>query len=48
MKLDSKDQQILALLQKNARLPTAEIARAVNLARSTVQERIRRRRAGRY
>ncbi|WP_271272641.1 Lrp/AsnC family transcriptional regulator [Aliamphritea hakodatensis] len=42
LKLDSKDQHILALLQQNARLPTAEIARAVNLARSTVQERIRR------
>lgn len=42
MQLDSKDQHILALLQQNARMPTAEIARAVSLARSTVQERIRR------
>ncbi|WP_261843288.1 Lrp/AsnC family transcriptional regulator [Aliamphritea ceti] len=42
MNLDTKDQHILALLQQNARMPTAEIARAVNLARSTVQERIRR------
>ncbi|WP_438464373.1 Lrp/AsnC family transcriptional regulator [Marinomonas sp. PE14-40] len=39
---DAKDKQILALLQLNARLPTADIARQVHLARSTVQERIKR------
>ena len=42
MQPDKKDQQILNLLQRNARMPVAEIARAVDLARSTVQERIRR------
>lgn len=39
---DAKDKQILALLQLNARLSTADIARQVHLARSTVQERIKR------
>ncbi|MGB0943945.1 MAG: Lrp/AsnC family transcriptional regulator [Marinomonas sp.] len=39
---DAKNKQILALLQLNARLSTADIARQVHLARSTVQERIKR------
>ncbi|KZM42582.1 hypothetical protein OA92_11815 [Marinomonas sp. SBI22] len=39
---DAKDKQILALLQLDARLSTADIARQVHLARSTVQERIKR------
>lgn len=38
--LDSKDRQLIALLQENARTPVAELARAVHLARSTVQERL--------
>ena len=42
MTLDAKDKQILALLQLNARTSVADIARQVHLARSTVQERIKR------
>lgn len=42
MKLDDKDKQILTLLIQNSRIPTAELARKVNLARTTVQERISR------
>lgn len=42
MKLDNKDQKILALLTHNARMPIAELARQVHLARTTVQERISR------
>jgi Lrp/AsnC family leucine-responsive transcriptional regulator len=40
--LDGIDRQILALLQANARIPQAEIARAVGLAPSAVLERIRK------
>lgn len=36
------DQQLLALLRANAREPVAALARKLNLARSTVQERIAR------
>lgn len=42
MKLDEKDQKILTLLTLNARIPIAELARKVHLARTTVQERISR------
>ncbi len=42
MTLDAKDKQILALLQLNARTSVADLARHVHLARSTVQERIKR------
>ncbi len=42
MKLDAKDKQIIALLKLNARTSTTELARQVALARSTVQERIKR------
>jgi DNA-binding Lrp family transcriptional regulator len=42
MKLDEKDQKILTLLTENARIPIAELARRVHLARTTVQERISR------
>lgn len=42
MTLDAKDKQLLALLQLNARSSVAELARQVHLARSTVQERIKR------
>ncbi|MGQ0742416.1 MAG: Lrp/AsnC family transcriptional regulator [Alphaproteobacteria bacterium] len=37
-----KDSQLLALLKANAREPTASLARKMNVARSTVQERIQR------
>jgi Lrp/AsnC family leucine-responsive transcriptional regulator len=40
--LDPVDRQILALLQDNARIPQAEIARTVGLAPSAVLERIRK------
>lgn len=40
--MDSKDQKILSLLAENARIPASEIARAVHLARTTVNERIKR------
>ncbi|WP_405118814.1 Lrp/AsnC family transcriptional regulator [Pseudomonas leptonychotis] len=39
--MDKFDQQILALLRADARLPVSQIARAVNLSRSAVSERIR-------
>ena len=37
-----KDSQLIALLKANAREPTASLARKMNVARSTVQERIQR------
>ena len=40
--LDPVDRQILALLQDNARIPQAEIARTVGLAPSAVLERVRK------
>jgi len=40
--LDPVDRQILSLLQGNARIPQAEIARTVGLAPSAVLERIRK------
>lgn len=40
--LDGVDRHILSLLQKNARIPNAEIARQVGKAPSAVLERIRK------
>jgi len=40
--LDTIDLRILALLQKNARLPNAEIARCLRMAPSAVFERLRK------
>ena len=40
--IDSNDRQILNILQKNARISNAEIARQVGLAPSAVFERIRK------
>ena len=40
--LDAVDRSIVALLQENARIPQAEIARAVGLAPSAVLERVRK------
>lgn len=37
-----KDSQLIALLKANAREPTASLARKLGLARSTIQERIKR------
>lgn len=42
MQLDDHDQKLLALLQENARLPIATLARKLGLARTTVQSRIER------
>lgn len=40
--MDAKDRDILSILQNNARLPNAEIARQVGMAASAVLERIRK------
>ncbi|MDH5823114.1 Lrp/AsnC family transcriptional regulator [Luteimonas sp. RD2P54] len=40
--LDATDRKLISLLQDNARLPTATLAKAVDLSRSAVQERIQR------
>jgi Lrp/AsnC family leucine-responsive transcriptional regulator len=40
--IDATDRKILGLLQENARIPAAEIARAIGLAPSAVHYRIRK------
>jgi DNA-binding Lrp family transcriptional regulator len=40
--LDAIDRRLIALLQDNARLSTVQLAKAVGLSRSAVQERIAR------
>lgn len=40
--LDTTDAALLALLRENARTPTAELARRLQLSRTTVQSRIER------
>ncbi|NJE09394.1 Lrp/AsnC family transcriptional regulator [Thermococcus sp. MAR1] len=40
--LDDIDRKILAILQKNSRTPLREISKEVNLAESTVYERIKK------
>lgn len=42
MSLDDKDREILRLLQENARIPNAEIARRIDMAPSAVFQRIRK------
>lgn len=42
MQIDDIDLKLLALLQENARLPIATLARELGLARTTVQSRIDR------
>ena len=42
MKLTDADQQLLSVLRENARASTAQIARRLNLSRTTVQSRIER------
>ncbi len=42
MKLSDTDEQLLAILRENARASTAEIARRLQLSRTTVQNRIER------
>ena len=40
--MDMIDKEILKILQDNARIKKSEMARALNLAATTLQERIRR------
>lgn len=40
--MDETDQNLIALLQHNARMPIASVAQALGLARSTVQSRLER------
>jgi len=40
--MDEHDHKLLTLLSRNARMPTAELARRVGLSRTTVQSRIER------
>lgn len=42
VKLDEADRRLLALLREDARRPTAELARRLGVARTTVVERIKR------
>ena len=42
MRITAADQQLLSLLRENARASTAEIARRLDLSRTTVQSRIDR------
>src|SRR3546814_13123027 len=42
MRLTSADEALLSLLRENARAPTAEIARRLQMSRTTVQGRIER------
>jgi len=42
MLIDEKDKRLLALLEANSRVPVAELARKLNLSRSTVKDRIAR------
>jgi DNA-binding Lrp family transcriptional regulator len=39
---DERDRRLLALLREDARLPTAALARALGVARTTVVERLKR------
>src|SRR5512145_3344295 len=42
VQLDDADRRLLALLREDARLPTASLARALGVARTTVVERLKR------
>jgi Lrp/AsnC family transcriptional regulator, leucine-responsive regulatory protein len=42
MSIDATDRRILTLLQENARIPAAEIARVIDMAPSAVHQRIRK------
>ncbi len=42
MTINAEDERLLALLKANAREPVASLARKLGVARTTVQERIRR------
>ena len=42
VQLDDRDRRLLGLLREDARLPTAALARALGVARTTVVERLKR------
>jgi DNA-binding Lrp family transcriptional regulator len=42
VQLDDRDRKLLGLLREDARLPTAALARALGVARTTVVERLKR------
>lgn len=42
MQISDKDRALLALLSENARMPVAELARQLDVSRSTVQARLER------
>lgn len=42
MQIDETDRRLISLLQENARLPVATLARRMKLARTTVQARLER------
>lgn len=42
MQIDETDRKLLDLLRENARMPVADLARRIGLARTTVQTRIER------
>ena len=42
MQLNDKDRELLFLLSENARMPVAELARRLDLSRTTVQARLER------
>ena len=42
IKMDNLDKKLLSLLRSNARMPTSELARQLDISRSTVQSRLKR------
>ncbi|MEO9874714.1 MAG: Lrp/AsnC family transcriptional regulator [Anderseniella sp.] len=42
MRVTDKDQELIALLQTNARMPVSELARRLRVSRTTIQDRLRR------
>lgn len=41
-RLTGKDEELIALLQTNARMPVSELARRLGVSRTTVQDRLKR------
>ncbi|MGI9511953.1 MAG: Lrp/AsnC family transcriptional regulator [Anderseniella sp.] len=42
MSVTEKDEELIALLQTNARMPVSELARRLGVSRTTIQDRLRR------
>jgi len=42
MRVTSKDEELIALLRTNARMPVSELARKLEVSRTTIQDRLRR------